>query len=118
MVRVSAGPAQRNRHRKIRKDNKGYRGKNRTTFRLAHQAWMKSGMHAYIDRRKKKRDFRRLWISRLSAALQSFGIRYSLMKNQWLHARVGIDRKNLSELAIHYPEVFAKVVEATKSARK
>ena len=118
MVRVKGGVASRNRHKKIRKATKGYRGKNHTTFKLGMQAYMKAGMHAYVGRKQKKRDFRRLWISRISTALRNVGLNYSQTKNKWLHARMEVDRKNLSELAINYPAVFDKVVEVAKNAKK
>ena len=118
MVRVKGGVAARNRHKKIRKATKGYRGKNHTTFRLGMQAYMKAGTHAYIGRKLKKREFRRLWISRLSTALRAMGARYSLMKNQWLHAKMEIDRKNLSEIAVNYPDVFQKIVEHGQKAKR
>lgn len=118
MVRVTSGPATRDRHRKIRKANKGYRSKNRTTFRMGMQAYMKAGIHAYEGRKQKKRDFRQLWITRLSAALRKMGLRYSEVKNKWLHARMEIDRKNLSELAVNYPNVFDQVVEVAKKAKR
>ena len=117
MVRVTSGTTRHARHNKVRKATKGYRGKNHTVFRIAHQAFMKAGMHAYVGRKQKKRDFRRLWITRISNALRAQGLRYSSMKNQWLHAKMDIDRKNLSELAVNYPEVFNKVVEAGQKAK-
>ena len=118
MVRVKGGVAARNRHKKIRKATKGYRGKNHSTFKLGMQAYMKAGMHAYVGRKQKKRDFRRLWISRISSALRNVGLTYSQTKNQWLHARMEVDRKNLSELAINYPAVFEKIVEVAKNVKK
>lgn len=114
MTRVKGGTAARARHQKVRKANKGYRSKNRTTFRLGMQAMMKAGMHAYVGRKQKKRDFRRLWITRISAALREMGLRYSEVKNQWLHARMEVDRKNISELAMNYPKVFEKLVAVGK----
>jgi len=114
MTRVTGGTAARARHKKVRDANKGYRSNNRTTFRLGMQAMMKAGMHAYVGRKQKKRDFRRLWITRISAALRLIGLRYSEVKNQWLHARMEIDRKNLSELAVNYPKVFEKIVAVGK----
>ena len=118
MVRVKGGPASRERHRKIRRATKGYRGKRSSTFKMGMQAFMKAGMHAYVGRKQKKRDFRRLWISRISAALRNLDTRYSEMKNNWLHARMEIDRKNLSELAVNYPKVFEKIVAETKKVKK
>ena len=117
MVRVKGGPAAHARHTKIRKATKGYRGKNSSTFRLAKQAHMKAGLHAYVGRKQKKRDFRRLWITRISAALRSMGLRYSEVKNKWLHAQMDVDRKNLSEIAVNYPQVFEKIVEVAKKAK-
>lgn len=118
MVRVKGGPAARARHKKVLSATKGYRGKRNSVFRLAKQAHMKAGLNAYVGRKQKKRDFRKLWISRISAALRASGSRYSEVKNQWLHAQMEVDRKNLSELAINYPDVFAKVVEVAKNAKK
>lgn len=118
MVRIKGGVASRARHKKIRKETKGYRGKRHSTFKNAMQAYMKAGKNAYVGRKQKKRDFRRLWIGRISTALRSQGIRYSEMKNQWLHARVEIDRKSLSELAVNYPDVFQKIVDLGRKAKK
>jgi large subunit ribosomal protein L20 len=117
MVRVKGGPASRARHTKIRRATKGFRGKNHTIFKLAKQAWMKAGLNAYIGRKQKKRDFRRLWISRISSALRAQGLRYSEIKNKWLHAKMDVDRKNLSELAINYPAVFQKIVDLAKATK-
>ncbi|MBT3349600.1 50S ribosomal protein L20 [bacterium] len=117
MVRVIGGPASRARHTKVRAATKGYRGKNHSTFRLAMQAMMKAGMHAYVGRKQKKRDFRRLWISRISTALREQGERYSEIKNKWLHAKMDVDRKNLSEIAVNYPKVFGKLVDVAKKTK-
>ena len=118
MVRVKGGVASRNRHKKVLKATKGYRGKRNSVFKLAKQAMMKAGTNAYTGRKQKKRDFRRLWISRISTALRAEGLRYSEMKNKWLHAQMEIDRKNLSELAVNYPAIFKKVVEVGQKAKK
>ncbi len=117
MVRIKGGVASRNRHKKIRKATKGYKGKRHTTFKNAMQAYMKAGKNAYVGRKQKKRDFRRLWIARISAALRADGNRYSEIKNKWLHARMEIDRKNLSELAVNYPDVFKQVVDLAKKTK-
>jgi len=114
MTRVKGGPAAKARHKKVRKLTKGYRHKNHTTFVMGNQAAMKAGLHAYVGRKQKKRDFRVLWIARISAALRAMGLRYSEVKNKWLHARMEIDRKNLSELAMNYPAVFEKIVDIAK----
>lgn len=118
MVRVKGGPAAKARHKKVLASTKGYRGKRNSVYRIAKQAQMKAGLNAYVGRKQKKRDFRRLWISRLSTALRQRGFRYSEMKNKWLHARMEIDRKNLSEIAVNYPEVFDKIVEVGAKTKK
>ncbi len=114
MTRVTGGTAAHARHKKVRAQAKGYRSKRSSTFRMAKQAVMKAGMHAYVGRKQKKRDFRRLWITRISAALRAVGLRYSEVKNKWLHAKMEVDRKSLSELAMNFPKVFEKVVEVAK----
>ncbi len=117
MVRVKGGPAARARHKKVVKAAKGYRGKRNSVFRLAMQAVMKAGQNAYKGRKQKKRDMRALWIGRISAALKERGLTYSRAKNAWLHAQMEVDRKNLSEMAIHYPKVFDKIADIAKKAK-
>jgi large subunit ribosomal protein L20 len=90
---------------------KGYRGMRRTTFKGAKQAVMKAGQHAYVDRRKKKRVFRALWIARLSAAVQGHGVNYSRFIKGMKDKKIDLNRKTLSELAIHHPGVFEKIVK-------
>lgn len=118
MVRVKGGTTSHARHKKILKATKGYRGKRNSVYKLAKQAWMKAGTNAYVGRKQKKRDFRRLWITRISAALRERGMRYSAVKNQWLHARMEVDRKMLSEIAVNHPAVFDKVVEVAQNSKK
>jgi|TARA_B100001964_G_C13894253_1_gene448676 large subunit ribosomal protein L20 len=86
----------------------------RTTFKKANEAVMKAGEHAYIDRKKKKRVFRRLWIARLNAAVREQGVPYSRFIKALKDKKIELNRKTLSELAINEPKVFEKVVEATK----
>jgi len=117
MVRVTGGPASHARHKKVRAQTKGYRGKRSSTFKMGKQAVMKAGLHAYVGRKVKKRDFRRLWIIRISGTLRAMGLRYSEVKNKWLHAKMDVDRKNLAELAVEYPKVFEKVVAIAKKAK-
>lgn len=85
-----------------------------TTFVRAKQAVMKAGQHAYKDRRRKKRVFRALWIVRLNAALRERGMPYSRFVKVLREKQIGLNRKALSELALHEPEVFAEVVRAVK----
>jgi large subunit ribosomal protein L20 len=86
-----------------------------SSFRKANEAVMKAGQHAYVDRRKKKRVFRRLWIVRMNAALREMGMNYSTFICAKKKKNIDLDRQTLSELAIHHPEVFTKIVEAVKA---
>lgn len=85
-----------------------------TTFKKGNEALLKAGEHAYIDRRKKKRNFRALWITRLSAAVKEHGMNYSTFIKGVTDKKIGLNRKVLSELAIHEPKVFEKVVSMAK----
>jgi len=117
MSRVKKGITKSARHKKIIKMAKGYRAGRSRVFKWANQAVMKAGMNAYRDRRLKKRDFRRLWNIRLNAALRSLGYNYSRFVNALFKKNVVLNRKVLSEMAIHYPEAFESVVnqaEVTK----
>lgn len=111
-MRVKRGIVRSRRHKKIKKLAKGYHAGRHTTFRKAKEAVVKAGQHAYMDRRKKKRNFRMLWTIRLNAALREKGSKYSIFIAQLKKHKIELDRKALSELAIHEPEVFAKIVEA------
>jgi large subunit ribosomal protein L20 len=110
-MRVKRGTTTHRRREKLLKAAKGYRGRRSKTVRAAKQAVMKAGQNAYRDRRRKKRDFRRLWITRLSAALRGRGVMYSRFIRQMEEKDVKLNRKVLSEMAIHEPEVFSGVVE-------
>lgn len=110
-MRVSTGTVRHRRHKKIRKMAKGYRGMRNSTFKMANQAVMKAGQHAYRDRRKKKRVFRALWITRLNAAVRAQGVSYSRLIAGLTKKNIELNRKTLSELAIHEPKVFEKVVK-------
>jgi len=111
-MRVKRGIVRHRRHQKIRKLAKGYRGMRSSTFVLAQQAVMKAGQHAYKDRRRKKREFRSLWIVRLNAACRERGLKYSTVIGLLLKKKITIDRKVLSELAIHEPTAFDAVLKA------
>lgn len=110
-MRVKRGVVRRRRHNKVRKLAKGYEGLRHSTFVKAKEAVIKAGQHAYRDRRKKKRTFRSLWIVRLNAAVRASGGKYSEFIKQLSTKKIGLDRKALSELAIHEPEVFAAIVK-------
>ncbi len=114
-MRVTSGPPRRKKHKKILKITKGFRGMNRTAFKKAHEAAMKSGQHSYKDRRRKKRDFRGLWITRINAAVRAEGVQYSRFIKGLKEKNIQLNRKTLSELAIHEPEAFKKIVETVRN---
>lgn len=123
MTRVKGGFTTHRRHKKILKANRGFRGRQSTTFRVAKQANMKAGLHAYRGRKEKKRTYRALWIQRINAAVRAAGLTYSRFMNGLTEAKIVIDRKNLADLAVQSPAVFAQLVEtakkhATSPARK
>jgi len=99
------------RHKKILKIAKGYRGSKSKLFRVANQQVMKSGNYAYIHRRLKKRDFRKLWIARINAAARNNGTTYSKMVHGLKIAGVDINRKMLAELAVSDPQGFSRLAE-------
>ena len=101
--------------RKIFKLSKGYFGSKSRSYRIARQAVMKSQMYAYIGRRRKKRDFRSLWIARINAAARINGLSYSKFMYGLKLAQIDVNRKMLSEMAISDPEGFAQLAEVAKS---
>jgi large subunit ribosomal protein L20 len=113
-MRVKRGIVRHRRHAKIRKLAKGYRGMRSSTFVKANEAVIRAGVNSFVDRRKKKRNFRALWITRLSAAVRSQGMSYSVFAKGLTTKKIGLNRKVLSELAIHEPAVFAKIVEGVR----
>ena len=116
MARVKGGVVTRRRHNKILKFAKGFTGEKSKLFRRANEAVMHSFNYAYRDRRAKKRDFRRLWIARINAAARMNGISYSVLMNGLKKANVTLNRKMLSEIAIHDPKAFTALVEQAKAA--
>ena len=116
MARIKGAIMTRKRRNKVLKLAKGYYGSKSTLFKTAKQAVMKSGNYAYIGRKQKKRDFRRLWITRISAACKMNGINYSTFINGLKKAGIELNRKMLSEIAIADPEGFATLVEKAKAA--
>lgn len=111
MTRVKRGNVARKRRNKILKLAKGFRGSHSKLFRTANQQVMKALRNAYRDRRKKKRDFRRLWITRINAAARLNGISYSQLINKLDKANIALNRKMLAQLAITDAQAFQKVVE-------
>ncbi len=116
MARVKGALNTRKHHKKVLKLAKGYRGGKSKLFRTANQAVMKSMTYAYVGRKLKKRDFRRLWITRISAACKMNDINYSRFMNGLKKANVDINRKMLSEIAINDAAAFTKLVETAKAA--
>ena len=116
MARVKGAMMSRKRRKKILKRAKGYFGAKSTHFRTANQAVMKSLKYAYIGRKHKKRDFRRLWITRISAACKANGVNYSTFMNGLKKANIELNRKMLSEIAIADPAAFTSLVEKAKAA--
>lgn len=115
MARVKRAMMTRKRRNKILKMAKGYWGAKSKHFKMANQAVMKSLTYAYTGRRLKKRDFRRLWITRISAACKMNGINYSTFMHGLKLAQVTIDRKMLAELAVNDKAAFAQLVEMAKA---
>ena len=116
MARVKGAMMTRKRRNATLKLAKGYWGSKSKHFKMAKQQVMKSGNYAFTGRKLKKRDFRRLWISRLSAAVAPYGLNYSKFMNGVKKAGIELNRKTLSEMAINDTAAFAAVVEAAKTA--
>ena len=116
MARVKGAMMTRKRRNKILKMAKGYWGSKSKHFKMANQQVMKSLTYAYVGRRLKKRDFRQLWITRISAAVKMQGMNYSTFMHGLKTAGVEINRKMLAELAVNNEAAFAKLVELAKGA--
>ena len=116
MARIKGAMMTRKRRNKVLKLAKGYYGSKHSLFKTAKQAVMKSGNYAYIGRKQKKRDFRRLWITRISAACKANGMNYSSFMNGLKKADINLNRKMLSEIAIADPAAFTALVEKAKAA--
>lgn len=118
MARIKGAMMTRKRRNKTLKMAKGYYGGKSRLFKTAKEAVMKSGQYAYIGRKQKKRDFRRLWISRISAACKMNGMNYSTFMNGLKKAGIDLNRKMLSEIAIADPAAFTALTEQAKAALK
>ena len=116
MARVKRGVTAHARHKKVIKQAKGYRGRRKNTFKVAKQAVEKSLQYAYRDRRKRKSDFRGLWIQRINAGVRLHGMTYSQFISGLKKSSVEIDRKILAELAVNQPDTFKALVEKAQSA--
>jgi len=116
MARIKGAIMTRKRRNKVLKLAKGYYGSKSNLFKTAKQAVMKSGNYAYIGRKQKKRDFRRLWISRISAACKMNGMNYSSFINGLKKADINLNRKMLAEIAVADPAAFTALTEKAKAA--
>ncbi len=115
-MRVKAGTRTRYRHKKILRQTKGYYGTRRKLFRRANEAWMKAQWYAYRDRRNRRRDLRRLWITRINAAARLSGLSYSRFIYGLKQAEVELNRKVLADIAVRDAETFAQLAEVAKGA--
>ena len=116
MARVKTAIITRKKHKKILKRAKGYYGAKHYRFRMAKQAVMKSGKYAYVGRKDKKSNFRKLWIARINAAARMNGITYSKLVAGLKKANVVVNRKMLADLAITDPKAFTEIAEIAKKA--
>jgi len=116
MARVRRGYKARRRRNKIMKAAKGFKHGRRTMFRNARETLRRALQYAYRDRRQRKRDFRRLWITRINAAARQNGTTYSRLIHGLKQAEVELDRKVLADIAVHDPDGFSKVVEVASAA--
>ncbi|NNC22981.1 50S ribosomal protein L20 [Salinisphaera sp. USBA-960] len=116
MARVKRGVVKKARHKKILKQAKGYYGARSRTFRVAKQAVIKAGQYAYRDRRNRKRDMRRLWITRISAAAKTHGTSYSQLMQGLKKTDIQLNRKMLADLAVRDKQTFGDIVERATRA--
>ena len=116
MARIKGAMMTRKRRKKILKLAKGYWGAKSKHFKMAKQAVMKSGNYAFIGRKARKRDFRRLWITRISAACRMNGVSYSVFMNGLKKANIALNRKMLAEIAVADEAAFTALVEKAKAA--
>ena len=113
-MRVKTGPTRRKRHKKIIKMAKGYRMTRHRLIKRAKEAVLRAGQHAYIGRKLRKRNFRRLWIQRINAALTPHDISYSQFINGLKKAKIELDRKILADLAVSDPRTFKLIIDKVK----
>lgn len=114
MVRVKRGKTARKRRKKIIKEAKGYRWGRKSKYRAAKEALLHAGLHAYRDRKRKKREFRKLWQTQINAACRQLDFSYSRFIHALKENKIELNRKVLSELAKAYPKIFKKIVEKVK----
>ena len=116
MPRVKRGVTARARHKKVLEKSKGFRGRRGNVYRIAKQAVMRAGQYSYRDRRRKKRDFRALWIVRINAAAREFGMTYSTLINGLKKAAIEVDRKVLADIAVFDKSAFERIAGQAKAS--
>lgn len=114
MVRVKSGIQTRKKHKKVLKMAKGFWMTRHKQFKKAKEAILHAGEYAFTGRKDRKRDFRKLWILRINAAVRNLGLNYNQFIAKLSEKKIGLDRKILSRLAVEYPKIFEKVVEKVK----
>lgn len=117
MPRIKRGVQSHRRHKKILKQAKGFHGRKKNCFRVANEFVERAAQYQYRDRKQRKRDFRRLWVTRINAAARQHGLTYSRFIDGLRRAGVEVDRKVLADLAVRDKDAFAQVAEAAKDAR-
>ena len=116
MPRATNAVARRRRKKKVLDQAKGYYGRKHSSYRLANEQVMRSGMYAYRDRRTRKRDFRRLWITRINAAARINGLSYSELIHGLGEAGIEVNRKMLADIAVRDPETFSRFADKAREA--
>ena len=116
MARATNAVARKRRKKKVLDRAKGYFGRKHSSYRFAHEQLMRSDAYAYRDRRNRKRDFRRLWITRINAGAREHGLSYNQLIHGLKAAQIDVDRKILADLAVREPEVFAQMAARAKQA--
>lgn len=114
-MRVKRGVTSHAKHKKIMRANKGYRMTKRRLIRVAKEAYLHAGEYAFAGRKNRKRDFRRLWITRISESVKQNDLSYSVFMNKLKSANIELDRKVLSDLILDHPEAFAAVIDKVKA---
>ena len=112
MTRVKGGTVARARRKKVLKEAKGYFGSKHRLYKTAHEQVMHSGVYAFRDRKQNKRNFRKLWITRINAAARANGVNYSTLINGMKKANINVNRKMLAEMAVNDPKGFSEIVAA------
>ncbi len=111
-MRVSTGTVRRRKHKKILAATKGYRMSKSKLYKVAHEAYMHAGQYSYAHRRRKHSDMKKIWIKRINAAVSKYDIKYSVFMKQLSDAKIELNKKMLSELALNEPTIFEKIVKS------